>query len=80
MASTLFGPFARTYRSLQRNAHENPAIFYSIIIGAVGPIAVLTVPPIRRTYFGYQTPDRVPTSYPLPRRPRDESLSGYDDE
>lgn len=47
----------------QRNAHENPVIFYSVILGCVGPVLVLTVPPIRER-LGYKKAEMVPTSYP----------------
>ncbi|PWN87836.1 hypothetical protein FA10DRAFT_234093 [Acaromyces ingoldii] len=71
-------PFRATYRYLQRTAHEQPVIFYSLLIGVVGPIAVVTVPPIRRQY-GWKPAERIPTSYPIPNRAREE-VSGYDDE
>ncbi|EGG06033.1 uncharacterized protein MELLADRAFT_87555 [Melampsora larici-populina 98AG31] len=60
-------------------AHENPAIFWSIAIGSAGPVLLATVPPIRRNYFGYRSPEPIPGSYPLPNRSRDSQLSGYDD-
>jgi hypothetical protein len=44
-------------------SRERPALFWSVIIGAVGPIAMPIVPPIRR-YFGDVDPAVVPTSYP----------------
>ncbi|CAH7673955.1 hypothetical protein BY996DRAFT_4574972 [Phakopsora pachyrhizi] len=64
---------------LQHQAHENPAIFWSVAIGTAGPFLLAVVPPIRRNYFGYVSPETPPMSYPLPNRPRDKSLSGYDD-
>ncbi|KAH9812091.1 hypothetical protein DFH28DRAFT_1130338 [Melampsora americana] len=69
----------RTHLYLKRQAHENPAIFWSILIGSSGPILLATVPPIRRNYFGYRSPEPIPASYPLPKRLRDDQLSGYDD-
>ncbi|GAA5994893.1 uncharacterized protein JCM10292_004415 [Rhodotorula paludigena] len=75
--SALFSPFRRTYTYLQRQAHEQPAVFYSIAIGFVGPIMVLTVPDIRRR-FGWKQVERPPTTYPLPNRPR-EKTEGYED-
>ncbi|CAD6582540.1 MAG: hypothetical protein CYPHOPRED_002059 [Cyphobasidiales sp. Tagirdzhanova-0007] len=80
IAGAFTSPFRNTYRYMQRQAHENPAIFYSILVGAAGPIAVIVVPPIRKTYFGWTPPPRPPTTYPLPNRKRDSNLSGYDDE
>ncbi|SOV02361.1 related to nadh-ubiquinone oxidoreductase 9.5 kDa subunit [Ustilago sp. UG-2017a] len=75
---SLFSPFRSTYRYLQYAAHEHPAVFFSIAIGSVGPVAVLTVPPIRKAY-GWKPAEKVPTSYPLPARPRQE-ITAYDDE
>ncbi|GAA5984053.1 hypothetical protein JCM11641_005580 [Rhodosporidiobolus odoratus] len=75
---SLLGPFRRTYSYLQRQAHEQPAIFYSIAIGFVGPALVVTVPEVRKRYFGYKPVERPPTTYPLPTRPR-EATEGYDD-
>lgn len=47
----------------QRSAHEQPVIFWSFLIGSVGPLAVVTVPPIRKS-FGWVPAERIPTSYP----------------
>ncbi|KDN40509.1 hypothetical protein K437DRAFT_227319 [Tilletiaria anomala UBC 951] len=75
--AALFSPFRNTYRYLQRTAHEKPVIFFSLLIGSLGPIAVVTVPPIRKRY-GWKQSERIPTSYPLPDRKREE-ITGYDD-
>ncbi|KAF8896383.1 hypothetical protein BD779DRAFT_582404 [Infundibulicybe gibba] len=64
--------------NLSLSSHENPVIFYSIVIGAVGPVMVVAVPPIR-SYFGYRPSEIVPTSYPVPNRPR-RPVQGYEDE
>ncbi|KAI1328677.1 hypothetical protein F5Y16DRAFT_398132 [Xylariaceae sp. FL0255] len=56
---------------------EKPAYFWSIVIGAAGPITVLTVPPIRKR-LGYENSPPIPMTYPIPSGPR-KSLSGYDD-
>ncbi|KAL7341027.1 hypothetical protein BJY59DRAFT_649371 [Rhodotorula toruloides] len=52
------------WRVQQRSAHEQPAIFYSLALGAVGPVLVVAVPPIRKRYFGYKPAERIPQSYP----------------
>ncbi|EJF60880.1 hypothetical protein BD309DRAFT_306694 [Dichomitus squalens] len=70
--------WTRTYRYLQRQAHEQPVIFYSVIIGLIGPVMVVTVPPIRKS-LGWKPAEPIPTSYPVPNRPR-RAISGYDDE
>ncbi|KAN0059937.1 n19m, NADH-ubiquinone oxidoreductase 9.5 kDa subunit [Thecaphora frezii] len=77
-ASSIFSPFRNTYRYLQHSAHENPVIFFSLLIGSVGPISVLVVPPIRKAY-GWKPAERIPTSYPLPQRER-TPVTAYDDE
>ncbi|RDA93296.1 hypothetical protein CP533_2027 [Ophiocordyceps camponoti-saundersi (nom. inval.)] len=57
---------------------ERPALFWSVIIGAAGPIALPIVPPLRR-YYGDVDPPPVPVTYPVPTGPR-KVLSGYDDD
>ena len=47
----------------QRQAHEQPVIFYSCVLGVIGPLMVFTVPPIRER-MGYKPPERPPTTYP----------------
>ncbi|PYH48737.1 NADH:ubiquinone oxidoreductase subunit NDUFA3 [Aspergillus saccharolyticus JOP 1030-1] len=59
-------------------AHEKPAIFYSLIVGAMGPVALVTLPPIRRYFGSYNLPP-VPLTYPIPAGPR-VIPEGYDDE
>ncbi|KIY71506.1 hypothetical protein CYLTODRAFT_450682 [Cylindrobasidium torrendii FP15055 ss-10] len=72
------GAFLRAYRILQREAHERPVIFYSCIIGGIGPVLALTVPPFREKYLGYKRADPLPKTYPLPNRAR-QPPSGYED-
>ncbi|KAL4248195.1 NADH-ubiquinone oxidoreductase 9.5 kDa subunit [Abortiporus biennis] len=76
--STLFRPLRSSYRYLQRQAHEQPVIFYSVVLGLIGPVMLVTVPPIRRS-FGWKPAEVIPTSYPIPNRPR-KAISGYEDE
>jgi hypothetical protein len=42
---------------------NKPAYFYSIIVGCVGPVMVVTVPPIRR-YMGEEQIAKIPLTYP----------------
>ncbi|KAH9895979.1 hypothetical protein C8Q73DRAFT_758481 [Cubamyces lactineus] len=70
--------FRQTYRYLQRQAHEQPVIFYSVVIGLIGPLMVVTIPPIRKS-LGYKTPEPIPATYPIPKRPR-RPVQGYEDE
>ncbi|KAI1504940.1 hypothetical protein F5X99DRAFT_405576 [Biscogniauxia marginata] len=58
-------------------ARERPAYFYSIVIGALGPITLVTVPPALKK-LGYERTPPVPMTYPIPEGPR-KQLSGYDD-
>ncbi|KAL5615934.1 hypothetical protein FOBRF1_004682 [Fusarium oxysporum] len=58
-------------------ARERPALFWSVIIGAAGPVAMPIVPPIRY-YFGDIDAPPVPVTYPVPSGPR-KQLTGYDD-
>ncbi|EPQ53044.1 hypothetical protein GLOTRDRAFT_45584 [Gloeophyllum trabeum ATCC 11539] len=75
---TLFSPFRNTYRYLQRQAHESPVIFFSCVLGGLGPFMLITVPPIRER-LGYKPAPPIPTTYPIPNRPR-RPVQGYEDE
>ncbi|KAF8840179.1 N19M, NADH-ubiquinone oxidoreductase 9.5 kDa subunit [Paxillus ammoniavirescens] len=77
--ASIVSPFRRTYRYLQYLAHEQPVIFFSCAMGLTGPVLALTVPSIRKKYFGYVPAELVPTTYPLPKRPRGQ-VTGYEDE
>ncbi|KAJ7170703.1 hypothetical protein C8R43DRAFT_915918 [Mycena crocata] len=72
------GPFRATYRLLQRQAHEHPVIFYSLVIAGIGPVLLVGVPPLKQR-LGYKPSEPIPISYPLPNRPR-RPVTGYDDE
>lgn len=50
-------------RYLRWASHEKPAIFYSLVVGAMGPVMLVTLPPIRRT-FGDVDPEPIPLTYP----------------
>ncbi|KIM84828.1 hypothetical protein PILCRDRAFT_67183 [Piloderma croceum F 1598] len=76
--SVLTSPFRQSYRYLQRQAHEQPVIFYSVVIGFIGPAMVLTVPPIRKR-FGWSPAEAIPTTYPVPKRAR-RHVEGYEDD
>ncbi|RWQ93987.1 putative NADH-ubiquinone oxidoreductase 9.5 kDa subunit [Paecilomyces variotii] len=51
-------------RYLRWASYEKPAIFYSIIVGSMGPVALVTLPPIRR-FFGDVDPEPIPLTYPI---------------
>ena len=48
---------------LRRASHEKPAIFWSIIIGSMGPVSLFALPPIRHA-MGDMDPAPVPFTYP----------------
>ncbi|EGN99236.1 N19M, NADH-ubiquinone oxidoreductase 9.5 kDa subunit [Serpula lacrymans var. lacrymans S7.3] len=77
--ASIVSPFRRGYRYLQHLAHEQPVIFYSCVLGVTGPVLALSVPPIRRRYFGWAPGEPVPTSYPVPKRSR-RAVQGYEDD
>ncbi|KAI1141104.1 NADH-ubiquinone oxidoreductase 9.5 kDa subunit [Hypoxylon sp. FL0543] len=58
-------------------AREKPALFWSCVIAAVGPVMLVTVPPTLKM-FGYERAKPVPMTYPIPPGPR-KTLIGYDD-
>ncbi|KAF9992772.1 hypothetical protein BGZ80_004559 [Entomortierella chlamydospora] len=62
---------------LKRSASQNPYIFVSFVIAAVGPALVVAVPSIRKSQ-GYVSPARIPETYPLPQRARNPP-AGYED-
>jgi hypothetical protein len=47
----------------QRQAHESPVLFYSVVLGLVGPVLAFGVPPISER-MGYRPPEPIPTTYP----------------
>ncbi|GMK53818.1 hypothetical protein CspeluHIS016_0104040 [Cutaneotrichosporon spelunceum] len=65
------------YRAIQRTAHEQPVIFYSLVIGFTGPALVFAVPPIRKR-MGWQPVERIPQTFPVPNRPR-RAVAGFED-
>ncbi|KAG6367585.1 putative nadh-ubiquinone oxidoreductase kda subunit [Diaporthe ampelina] len=59
------------------SSRERPALFWSCVIGALGPVTLAVVPPIRHAFGDYDAKP-IPTTYPIPPGPR-KTLSGYDD-
>ncbi|KAJ1919759.1 n19m, NADH-ubiquinone oxidoreductase 9.5 kDa subunit [Mycoemilia scoparia] len=60
-----------------KRVYAYPFAAWGIALGSLGPLIVLTVPPLQRK-LGYVKPERVPTSYPLPNRPR-RPTPGFED-
>lgn len=50
-------------RYLKWASYEKPAIFYSVVLGLMGPAAFVVVPPLRRM-AGDENPTKVPLTYP----------------
>lgn len=50
-------------RYLKWASYEKPAIFYSVVIGALGPVVLVAAPPLRRI-SGDVNPARIPLTYP----------------
>lgn len=48
----------------QRQAHEQPVLFWSVVLGGIGPVMAFSVPRIRESYFGYTRQENVPSSFP----------------
>jgi len=44
-------------------AHEKPAIFFSIVIGAIGPVMLVSAPSVKRA-FGVVPRAQIPMTYP----------------
>ncbi|RFU32417.1 hypothetical protein B7463_g3945, partial [Scytalidium lignicola] len=79
MAVTYPRFFSQPIRYMRWAAIEKPAIFYSIVLGCMGPVLVLTVPTIREKLGDSRRP-QIPLTYPIPTTPRNKDLKGYDDE
>jgi len=62
--SSAYPHFFRTpLRYLRWAAHEKPAIFFSVVIGSMGPLMLVMAPPIKRAY-GWEPRPRIPMTYP----------------
>ncbi|EDK46307.1 n19m, NADH-ubiquinone oxidoreductase 9.5 kDa subunit [Lodderomyces elongisporus] len=70
--------FRQPYRWLRYHAHVNPALFVSVALGAAAPVLLTLVLPLRKSLL-YSDHEPIPWVYPLPQRPRDKNLKGYDD-
>jgi hypothetical protein len=55
--------FSQPFRYLRWASIEKPAIFYSIVVGSIGPLLILTVPPIRMMLGDAKRPE-IPLTYP----------------
>ena len=55
--------FQQPLRYLRWASHEKPAIFYSFVIGAGGPLSLFLAPPIRRM-FNDGPREKIPLTYP----------------
>ncbi|QIW95628.1 hypothetical protein AMS68_001146 [Peltaster fructicola] len=69
--------FANPGRYMVWAARKKPAIFWSCVLGAIGPVMLVVVPPIRERLGDGPRP-LVPFTYPIPKGPRNIP-KGYDD-
>ncbi|KAJ9625782.1 n19m, NADH-ubiquinone oxidoreductase 9.5 kDa subunit [Taxawa tesnikishii (nom. ined.)] len=58
-------------------SHAKPAIFWSLVVGTLGPVMAFVVPPIRYRLGDGPRP-QIPLTYPIPPGPR-KIPQGYDD-
>ncbi|KIJ53305.1 hypothetical protein M422DRAFT_222658 [Sphaerobolus stellatus SS14] len=70
-------PWRSAFRYLREQSHEQPVFFWSVILGTLGPVTLIAVPPLREK-MGCKRRAEIPTSYPVPHRPR-QALTGYGD-
>ncbi|KAL3418831.1 NADH-ubiquinone oxidoreductase 9.5 kDa subunit [Phlyctema vagabunda] len=70
--------FSQPFRYMRWAAIEKPAIFYSVIIGSMGPVSLIVVPPIRYRLGDGPRP-KIPMTYPIPTGPRRTDLNEWDD-
>lgn len=55
--------WANPLRYCRWAARERPAYFWSVVIGAMGPVTLATVPPLRRR-LGDEDAPPIPLTYP----------------
>lgn len=55
--------WAGPLRYMRWSAREKPAYFYSVLLGATGPLMLATVPPIQER-LGYKRAVPIPMTYP----------------
>ncbi|KAL2122167.1 hypothetical protein VTJ04DRAFT_2622 [Mycothermus thermophilus] len=78
MSGTVPRFWATPLRYCRWAARERPGYFWSVVIGALGPVTLVVVPPLRRAVGDYDVKP-IPLTYPVPTGPR-KQLSGYDDD
>ncbi|KAK4456787.1 hypothetical protein QBC42DRAFT_51879 [Cladorrhinum samala] len=71
--------WAGPLRYIRWSARERPAYFWSVFVGALGPVTLIAVPPIRRR-LGDHDAAPIPLTYPVPTGPRKKGLTAYGDE
>ncbi|KAK2075061.1 hypothetical protein P8C59_009219 [Phyllachora maydis] len=70
--------WASPLRYFRWAARERPNLFWSCVLGGIGPVMLFTVPPLRR-FLGDPDAAPYPRTYPVPTGPR-KKLTGYGDE
>lgn len=69
--------WSQPLRYLRYCAHTKPHIVVAYVLGVGGPLAALTLTPVRRKLL-YADAPQIPMSYPLPAK-RNPNLTGFDD-
>ncbi|KAI6781910.1 NADH-ubiquinone oxidoreductase 9.5 kDa subunit-like protein [Emericellopsis cladophorae] len=67
------------FRYCRWAAVEKPALFWSVIIGGIGPVMIYPIRSLRYNVLNDPDPPAIPNTYPVPSGPR-KQLTGYDDE
>ncbi|KAL2258455.1 hypothetical protein VTK26DRAFT_8227 [Humicola hyalothermophila] len=70
--------WATPLKYLRWSMRERPAFFFSVAVGAMGPISLAVIPPLRRR-LGDPDAAPIPLTYPVSTGPR-KQLTGYDDD
>jgi hypothetical protein len=66
--------WAGPMRYLRWASREKPAYFWSVVIGALGPVSMVVVPPVRRAFGDFDAP-AIPLTYPSMHHPQDDGIA-----
>ncbi|CAN6610812.1 hypothetical protein TRVA0_004S03158 [Trichomonascus vanleenenianus] len=69
--------WSQPFRFIRYIGYHKPHIAVAVGLGVAAPIIAIIGTPLRQKYL-YPDSEPIPTSYPIPNRPR-EQLTGYDD-
>jgi len=66
--------WAGPLRYMRWASREKPAYFWSVVIGSLGPVSMVVVPPIRRAFGDFDAPP-IPLTYPSRAAPSLRTVS-----